>query len=91
MSQENLKIKIVYAREEVQYEQNLIVPQGCTVSAALNASPLWQQYQEEQHLTPVIGIFGKIVSLQQKLKAGDRIELYRPLLYDPKLKRRLRL
>jgi len=47
-------------------------------------------YPEIDAAAIAVGIFGKQVSLQTLLRAGDRIEIYRPLLADPKSARRLR-
>lgn len=64
------------------------VTSGATVEDALNQSGIIKQCPEVT-LLPV-GIFSKQVERTTVLKEGDRIELYRPLLNDPKEKRRQR-
>ncbi len=79
-------------------EQSLLVPEGCTVKAALDlAMAQWLQSQPSADDTTLSslqfqqpGIWGKKVSWAQLVKADDRIELYRPLKVDPKVARRQR-
>jgi putative ubiquitin-RnfH superfamily antitoxin RatB of RatAB toxin-antitoxin module len=59
---------------------------GATVGQALSQSNIHITYPETTGLA--IGIYGKLVSNETKLKEGDRIELYRALILDPKDKRR---
>ncbi len=67
---------------------NLILEIGATVADALHQSGLLQSYPEINDFT--IGIFAQQVPLSTVVKSGDRIEIYRPLLIDPKEKRRQR-
>jgi len=62
---------------------------GMTVADALNASGVFEQYPEAEGLP--VGIFSRIVTLDTPVKPGDRVEVYRPLLGDPKEKRRKRV
>ena len=62
--------------------RSLNLPAGATVRDALAASGL------EGH---ACGIFGKRVTLDRKLAEGDRVEIYRPLVMDPKEARRQRV
>ncbi|KTD75481.1 RnfH family protein [Legionella waltersii] len=59
---------------------------GATVEQALNQSNIYSICPETNGLA--IGIYGKLVSNETTLKEGDRIELYRSLILDPKDKRR---
>jgi len=67
----------------------LTLPAGSTVADALRASK-WLDDVVEPALLPAVGIWGRQVPLDQSLREGDRIELYRPLQVDPKEARRLR-
>lgn len=67
----------------------LTLPAGSTVTDALRASR-WLDDAAEPALLSTVGIWGRQVPLDQSLKEGDRIELYRPLQVDPKEARRLR-
>ncbi|MCO5111395.1 MAG: RnfH family protein [Burkholderiaceae bacterium] len=63
------------------------VPQGATVADALAASS-----QQGLTLWPgaACGVWGRVVGLDWVLRAGDRVEMYRPLTVDPKTARRQR-
>ncbi len=67
----------------------LTLPACSTVADALRASH-WLDDVAEPALLPTVGIWGRQVPLNQSLREGDRIELYRPLQVDPKEARRLR-
>lgn len=61
---------------------------GQTVAELLSHSGLWETHPEAKGFP--VGIFGSLVNLETKVKAFDRVEIYRPLLIDPKEKRRQR-
>jgi putative ubiquitin-RnfH superfamily antitoxin RatB of RatAB toxin-antitoxin module len=76
-----MKIEVVDARSGAARVVNVDLPAGATVHDALVASGL------EGH---AFGVFGKRVALDQPLADGDRVEIYRPLVIDPKEARRRR-
>lgn len=92
MAELMLHIEVVYAAVERQELIALDVPVGTTVLAAIEASGIAQRFSELDLAQCPVGIFGKVVSAPatQCLEAGDRVEIYRPLLADPKEVRRLR-
>ena len=63
---------------------------GATVAEALAASGIEQSLGDLDLAHAAVGIFGKRVVRTRKLVAGDRVEIYRPLTYDPKDSRRRR-
>ncbi|MDE0422123.1 MAG: RnfH family protein [Gammaproteobacteria bacterium] len=79
-----MKVEVVYATAEGSHSEELELPEGTTVQAAVAASRFAS--------TPVAAtaIFGKVVSADRMLEEGDRIELLRELLIDPKDARRKR-
>ncbi len=82
-----VKIELVYvALGKTIVHLTLNLKTGSTVFEALNASEIYTTYPETKDLP--VGIYAKQVSLDQVLKEGDRIEIYRPLVLDPKEKRR---
>lgn len=84
-----VRVHLVYvpaAKQAIQLTLTLQV--GSTVAAALEHSGLLQSHPEIKDRP--VGIFGTVVPLNTLLKTGDRIEIYRPLLIDPKEKRRQR-
>lgn len=84
-----LKVELLYiAADASVLHLNLSLPFGACVADALNHSGVLKSYPELQGLP--IGIFAKQVTLDTLLKPGDRIEIYRPLTFDPKEKRRQR-
>jgi len=78
-----MKIEVVYARPEAAQVRTVDLPAGAVVKEALAASG----FQLEGR---AVGVFGKRVALEQPLKHGDRVEIYRPLVNDPKEARRRR-
>lgn len=83
-----INIEVVYALPHQQVVLEEQVALGATVGEALSASKIHSQVPALLIADGKVGIFGKAVKLSQVLKAGDRIELYRPLLTDPKEARR---
>ena len=89
MASETLEIEVVYACVDEQSSVLLSVPGGTTAAQALERSGLSMRFPEIGS-DPTIGIFGKVVPLDMRLAHGDRLEIYRPLVADPKLARRHR-
>jgi len=87
-----ISIEVVYALPERQRLIELQVEDDCTVLAAAQRSGIAQEFVEIDWNNAVLGIFGKVVEnpAQTKLRNGDRIEIYRPLIADPKAARRQR-
>ncbi|MFM2484416.1 RnfH family protein [Celerinatantimonas yamalensis] len=85
-----LNIEVVYALPERQTLLSLAVQAESTIEQAIALSGIYQHHPElkEQHLT--VGIFSRSAKLGDTLHDGDRIEIYRPLLADPKELRKLR-
>ena len=83
-----LAVEVVYATKEQQYLVGLEVDAGTTALAAVQLSGLYTQFPHTQDYP--MGIFGKAVPADTVLEDHDRVELYRPLLIDPKENRRRR-
>ena len=83
---------MVYASVDRQVLRTCVVQEGTSVRAALAASGIASVFPELDLATCPVGIFGKVVTdpEHQVVQAGDRLEIYRPLLADPKEIRRLR-
>jgi putative ubiquitin-RnfH superfamily antitoxin RatB of RatAB toxin-antitoxin module len=82
------RIEIAYARPESQLIIELQVGDGTTVEQAIRQSGILQKFPEIDLSINKTGIFGKQVSLRQAVHAGDRVEIYRQLIADPKQARR---
>jgi len=83
---------VVYASVDRQVLRTCRVQEGTRVRAALVASGIADVFPELDLTTCPVGIFGKMVADpdNQMVQAADRLEIYRPLLADPKEIRRLR-
>jgi hypothetical protein len=85
-----LCIEVVYATPARQAIKTLTLPAGSTVEAAIRASGLLEEFPEIVLGVNHAGVFGEIVSLDESLEGGERVEIYRPLIADPKEARRQR-
>jgi len=83
---------VVYAATDRQVLRSFKVDEGTSVRAALIVSGVAEEFPELDLTTCPVGIFGKVVADpdQQVVQPADRLEIYRPLLADPKEIRRLR-
>lgn len=85
-----ISITVCYATPEKQVQIVLSVEESCTVALAIKRSNILAQFPEIKLASVVVGIFGQRVKLDSNIQNGDRIEIYRSLLIDPKEARRLR-
>lgn len=83
-----MPVEVVYARADRQELVQLLVPRGCTVSEAITRSQLIVRFPEIDLTLNKVGIFGRLCPLDRVLEPGDRVEIYRPLVADPKEVRR---
>lgn len=85
-----VNIEVAYAKPEEQAIVTLVMEDGATVEAAIKASRLLERFPEIGLSGLKTGIFGVACKLDQPVREGDRIEIYRPLVHDPKEARRQR-
>ena len=90
MSDEKIKIELVYALPAEQTLLKLEVPRGATIAEAVRLSGILDKYPEIDLEKGKFGIFGKLSKTDVVLREKDRIEIYRPLIADPKEVRRKR-
>jgi putative ubiquitin-RnfH superfamily antitoxin RatB of RatAB toxin-antitoxin module len=83
-----MKVEVAYALRDRQWLIALEVGEGATAADALRASGLLQQRPELIGRSLTLGIAGRIVAPELGLREGDRLEVQRPLLADPKEVRR---
>ena len=83
---EKIQIEVAYATPEKQQIVVATVDQGTSVYDGAVSSGIDRIFPEIDFTSVDMGIFGKVVKKpkDQELLAGDRIEIYRPLLIDPK-------
>jgi putative ubiquitin-RnfH superfamily antitoxin RatB of RatAB toxin-antitoxin module len=85
-----LKVEVVYALSQRSICTALLLAPGASVADALRLAAADRNFQDLDLGNAAVGIFGKVTGRDQPLKDGDRIEIYRPLLEEPKLARRKR-
>jgi putative ubiquitin-RnfH superfamily antitoxin RatB of RatAB toxin-antitoxin module len=83
-------VEIAYASPGDQLIIPLEIETAVTAEQAIRRSGILQRFPEIDLNINKIGIFGKLVPLDQPLQAGDRVEIYRKLTADPKLARQQR-
>jgi putative ubiquitin-RnfH superfamily antitoxin RatB of RatAB toxin-antitoxin module len=83
-----VSVEVAYALPEQQRLLGLEVPAGTTARDALRLSALKDEFPELDIEQCSIGIFGREIDGGQVLVNGDRVEIYRPLLNDPRETRR---
>ena len=83
-----VSVEVVFALPERQILRRVLLPAGSTVSDALAASGLSEEFRKLGSRR--VGIYGKTVPTSAILRDGDRVEVYRPLRADPKDLRRIR-
>lgn len=85
-----IPIQVCYADPEHPVLLELQVPAESTVQQALLASGILQRIPQLDLARARVGIYGKLKSIDSIVQAHDRIEIYRPLLTDPKESRHRR-
>lgn len=83
-----IEIEVAYALPRQQVLVKESVAEGTSIAEALAHSSIHQMIPHINIVDGQVGLFGKVVKMTQVLKAGDRIEIYRPLVNDPKEARR---
>jgi putative ubiquitin-RnfH superfamily antitoxin RatB of RatAB toxin-antitoxin module len=86
----NIKVELVYGLPQQQTLLSLEVPEGNTVEQVIANSKITDKYTDIDLTVNKVGIWNKTCKLQDAVKDGDRIEIYRPLIADPKEVRKRR-
>jgi putative ubiquitin-RnfH superfamily antitoxin RatB of RatAB toxin-antitoxin module len=90
MATEYLKVSVAYVGPTDQVLRPLEARPGTTVHEAIEQSGVLARCPEIDLAVNQVGIFGKVARLDQVLADGDRVEIYRPLIADPKEARKRR-
>ena len=85
-----LVIEVVYPLPHEQLLFTAELPNGATLKDGILASGILKHYPDLVLEQLTVGVFGKLAALDTTLNARDRIEIYRPLLADPKEVRKQR-
>lgn len=84
MSKEDtISVEVVYGSPYGLSSQRVDVPVGATLLEAIERSHFLERFDEIDLETQRVGIYGNIKKLDTELKAGDRVEIYRPIICDP--------
>ena len=83
-------VEVAYATPQQQWLISVDVPAGATLAQAIALSGIEQHCPDIDVQSATVGVYGQIKNLNDRLRAGDRVEIYRPLLIDPKELRRQR-
>lgn len=87
---ESIQLEVTYAKPERQEVVSLKLPAGSTIKQAIEASGLMARYPEIDLAKTKVGIYGKLSRMDTVVRDHDRVELYRPLIADPKEVRKQR-
>lgn len=86
----NIRVEVVYALPDRQAILSVQVPGGTTVRDVIEKSGILTQYPEIDLATNKLGVYAKPVKADTVVRDRDRIEIYRPLIADPKMVRKKR-
>ena len=89
-SVEWINVTLAYATPQQQIVLALRVPVGSTLEQAIRGSGVLERFTEIDLSINPVGVFGELANLDDPAHSGERIEIYRALLADPKLARRRR-
>jgi putative ubiquitin-RnfH superfamily antitoxin RatB of RatAB toxin-antitoxin module len=87
---DNMPVEVAYALPDRQVILVVEVAPDATLDDAIRASGILQQYPDIDLAKNKVGVFGKLGKPGDILHAGDRVEIYRPLIADPKQVRKQR-
>ena len=89
-SASEIHVEVVYALPDQQPILSVTLPDGATVEEAIRRSGVLETFPTIDLSVNKVGIFSKLVKLDEKVRDRDRVEIYRPLIADPKEVRRKR-
>ena len=87
---DSINVEVAYALPEKQVILPVNVDVGTTIGGAIVQSGLMMEFPDLDIEHSEVGIFGKVMPMTTVLSDGDRVEVYRPLIADPKEVRRQR-
>jgi len=90
MATEEILVEVAYARPDQQVLLPVRLPPGATVEEAIRRSGVLERFPEIDLTRNKVGIWSKLSKLDTPLRDRDRVEIYRPLIADPKEVRRKR-
>jgi putative ubiquitin-RnfH superfamily antitoxin RatB of RatAB toxin-antitoxin module len=85
-----INVEVIYALPQEQLIFSVSLTQGANAQEAIEASGILQKYSEIDLKKNKLGIYSRLIKLDTVLADGERIEIYRPLIADPKEMRKRR-
>lgn len=86
----DIQVQVCYAKPNVQIVRSVLLPAGSNLQAAIERSGVLALAPEIDLEVCRVGVYGKLKTLDAVLREDDRVEVYRPLVADPKESRRKR-
>lgn len=90
MAKPQISVEVAYVRPGEQMLERLQVDVDATIESVIRQSGVLERFPEIDLAVNKVGVFGKAAALTATLSDGDRIEIYRPLIADPKEARKRR-
>jgi hypothetical protein len=90
VAEQHVHVEVAYAKETEQALLAVEGEKGLTVQDAIERSGILKRFPEIELGVNKVGVYGKLAKLDQTLESGDRVEIYRPLIADPKEQRKKR-
>ncbi|SFN32996.1 hypothetical protein SAMN05660284_01215 [Formivibrio citricus] len=90
MTEQAIHVEVAYAKQDQQKTIAVKLPAGSTVEEAIRKSGILAEFPEIDLAVNKIGIYSKACKLDTALRDKDRVEIYRPLIADPKEVRKQR-
>ena len=84
MNETQIPVEVAFAAPDKQLILSIKVDEGASVESAIEHSGILSRFPEIDLTECKVGIFSKACKLDQGLRAGERVEIYRPLIADPK-------
>ena len=89
-SDETIAVEVAFALPKQQVLLSIDMPRGATLQDAILHSGILERFPEIDLNQNRVGVFGKLRDLDDVLRPGDRVEIYRKLIADPKEVRKQR-
>lgn len=90
MTEQRIKVEVAFATQHQQALLEIEAEKGIRLRDAIERSGILKRFPEIDLTANKVGIHGKPAKLDQILMTGDRVEIYRPLIADPKAARKRR-
>jgi uncharacterized protein len=87
---DRIRVEVAYVEPGRQFLQALSLPMGSTVGDAMAASDLQRDFPDLDVAAARVGVFSRPATRDTPLRDGDRVEVYRALIANPKEVRRQR-